>query len=250
MSANKKKGKKMSKGAKLYLGACLLSFTIGIISLGIARNITRSVLESSEKTISIPSYEEIIKANEKILESQAEKDILTEEKVPESTENTISSEAYEESVKVSDDAVLQAEKVISFTAPCNGDIMKRFSIDKPLKSRTMGDFRIHSGVDIRTDTGTTVCAAADGVVENIYDDNLLGITIVIAHNETLKTEYSNIAGADMIKIGDEVKEGQAIGCVGNTAKGELLDDAHLHFAISESEKYVNPEKYIKFETMN
>ena len=60
MADKKKKRKKMSKGAKLYLGACMLSFTIGIISLGIAGNITRSDLESTEKTITIPSYEEII----------------------------------------------------------------------------------------------------------------------------------------------------------------------------------------------
>lgn len=250
MSDKKKNTKKMSKGAKLYLGACLLSFMIGLVSLGIARNITRSVLESSEKTITIPSYEEIIKTNEKILENQMVKEEKMDKEPPESTEKPIVSETHEESVKVSSDAVFKDDKVISFTAPCEGDVMKRFSIDKLLKSRTMGDFRIHSGVDIKADTGTTVCAAADGVVENIYEDNLLGITVVIAHDEKLKTEYSNIAGADMIKIGDEIKQGQAIGCVGNTAKGELLDDAHLHFAILENEKYVNPEKYIKFETMS
>ena len=243
----KNEKKKMSKGAKLYLGACLLSFTIGIISLGIARNITRSVLESSEKTITIPSYEEIIKENE---EKLIQKDVETEEKQPESTEKPVVTESNEETVKALSDAVLQAEKVISFTSPCEGSILKRFSVDKPLKSKTMGDFRIHRGVDIKADTGTTVCAAADGMVENIYDDNLLGITIVIKHNETIKTEYSNIAGADMINIGDSVKAGQAIGCVGNTAKGELLDDAHLHFAILEEDIYVNPDKYINFEMNN
>ena len=243
----KKKKIKLSKGAKLYIGACMLSFIIGIVSLGIAGNITRSALEYNENEIIIPSYEEIIKENEKILELQNQINNETKEDIPQSQEKPEAKELEEESVKAVSSAVIQTEKAIIFTAPCEGNILKRFSVDKPLKSKTMGDFRIHKGVDIKADVGSSIYASADGTVERIYEDNLLGLTVVIAHSDTLKTEYSNIAGDDMVKEGDAIKAGQAIGCVGNNAKGELLDDAHLHFSVVEEGIYADPEKYIKFE---
>lgn len=240
-----KKSKKMSRGAKIYTFTCLLSMVIGILSLYFARNFMLNTLESSEKTVLLPSYEKIIAENEKlteIMDVQSETPVV---KTPEPVENTEEESIYEESVKVVSDAVYKTEKVFHFTVPCDGEILKKFSLDKPLKSRTLGDFRTHSGIDIKADAGTAVSAAEDGVVENIYEDNLLGITIVIAHSESLKTEYSNMAGDDMVKVGMEIKKGQAIGCVGNTAKGELLDEAHLHFAVLENGNYINPENVIK-----
>ncbi len=248
MSKEKKNHKKskVSKGAKLYFSACLLSLGIGIFSLCLAGNITRSALDLSERTITIPSYDEIIKNNEKDSELKKEEHIDTIGELKEIQDINKETEGIEKAVKVSNNTAEEDEKAITFTAPCEGDIIKIFSIDKPLKSKTMGDFRTHNGIDIKSDLGSSVYASADGVVDKIYDDNLLGITVLLAHSETLKTEYSNIAGADMVKEGQEVKKGQAIGCVGNSAKGEFLDDAHLHFAVIENGIYVNPEKYIDF----
>jgi len=250
MSDEKKNGKrkkvKLSKGAKLYIGACMLSFIIGIVSLGIAGNITRSALEYNDNKIIIPSYEEIINENEKGLEVLKEKSDEIKDDISQSDERPEENKA-EESVKAVSSQAVESEKAVSFTAPCEGVILKRFSIDKPLKSKTMGDFRIHRGVDIKADIGSSIYASADGTVECIYEDNLLGVTIVIAHSDTLKTQYSNVAGDDMVKEGEKINTGQAIGCVGNTAKGELLDDAHLHFSVVENGEYVDPLKYIDFK---
>lgn len=146
---------------------------------------------------------------------------------------------------VSVTATLQDEKdVIILTMPCEGKIIKEFSMDKPLKSKTMGDFRVHSGVDIKSTIGDSVKAAADGVIEKVENDAAWGITVLISHSENLKTQYSNLAGGDMVKSGMKVKRGQAIGCVGDTAKTEMLDEAHLHFAVIEEGKYVNPSQYM------
>jgi len=232
------------------MAACVISLVIGLSSLGTARKISRSTLELNKETIKIPSYEEIIKENEKKYAENEEKvqneTVNTSEPIEnaENTAKTGEAEIKKEDVKAVYATALETEKEITFTHPCEGSVLKKFSIDKPLKSKTMGDFRTHNGVDIKSDIGATVSAAADGIVEKIYTDNILGLTIVISHNENLKTVYANIAGSDMVKEGDEIKKGDAIGCVGNTASGELLDDAHLHFAVISEGKYVNPEEYV------
>ena len=83
--------------------------------------------------------------------------------------------------------------------------------------------------------------------DKFFTVEFFGVTVIIGHSEKLKTQYSNLAGDDMVKKGMEVKKGQAIGCVGDTAKAELLDEAHLHFAVLENDKYVNPDLYMEKE---
>ena len=242
MENDKNKNKNFKLG-KVYIWACVISFVIGIFSLIQVRNISRSALNIDNQTIKIPSYEEIIKENEEL--SQI-KDL--EKKEPEKKEVNLNTESVKTDVKPVNITPNETEKQESFTKPCQGEILKRFSIDKPIKSKTMGDFRTHNGIDIKCNIGDTVACVMDGEVTDIYSDNLLGLTIVVSHNEKIKTMYSNIAGDDMVKKGDLVKRGQAIGCVGDTAKGELLDDAHLHFSVLSEGKYVNPENYIDFKS--
>ena len=153
----------------------MLSLGIGIFSLCLAGNITRSALDLSERTITIPSYDEIIKNNEKDSELKKEEHIDTIGELKEIQDINKETDGIEKAVKVSNNTAEEDEKAITFTAPCEGDIIKIFSIDKPLKSKTMGDFRTHNGIDIKSDLGSSVYASADGVVDKIYDDNLLGI---------------------------------------------------------------------------
>ena len=103
----------------------------------------------------------------------------------------------------------------------------------------------HQGLDIKTQSGVPVIAAATGSVVKIGTSGYLGKTIEIDHEgEKFKTLYAHLKGyAEGLKVGEKVTRGQIIGYVGNTGRST---GAHLHYGVYDmpKERWVNPIKYI------
>ena len=128
--------------------------------------------------------------------------------------------------------------------PVGGEIIKEFSEGKLVYSETLKDYRVHNGVDIKAEMLEKVTASEDGVVEQVKNDALMGITIVIDHQNGVKTVYSNLSSEDMVKEGDTVKKGQVINGVGDTSLIETGQETHIHFEMIVDGMYVNPRDYI------
>ncbi len=128
--------------------------------------------------------------------------------------------------------------------PVDGEILKSHSVNIPVYSATMNDWRIHEGIDILCNIGEKVFAAASGKVVDIYEDVSLGLTVLIEHNG-YTSKYCNLSKVEGLSVGDKVKQGEIIATVGDSAKYEISDKPHLHFEILEYGKSVDPYLYIK-----
>lgn len=137
-----------------------------------------------------------------------------------------------------------AETTINFAMPVFGEITFDYAQDNLAYSKTLGDWRTHSGIDLAADRGTQVKAAADGVISEIKNDPRFGISIIIDHQNGLKTVYANLAGDDMVTVNQKVKQGDVIGSVGNTALFESSEAPHLHFEVWKNDKLVDPNAYL------
>ena len=124
--------------------------------------------------------------------------------------------------------------------PLSGPVETPHSLDALVYNRTMADWRTHNGLDVAATLGARVMAVADGQVEQIYSDTLLGTTVVILHSGGLRSIYANLAELPAVRIGDTVGVGDVIGAVGETALGEIGDVTHLHFAMSVDGAPVDP----------
>jgi murein DD-endopeptidase MepM/ murein hydrolase activator NlpD len=134
---------------------------------------------------------------------------------------------------------------LTFVSPVVGEITKGHSIDTPVFSDTLQEWRVHTGIDISADEGNEVYASADGVVTKVYSDPFLGKTVEISHEGGILTVYSNLSASDIAVVeGQTVKSGALIGKVGDTSISELADEAHLHFAVKVNGVSVNPLDYI------
>ena len=134
---------------------------------------------------------------------------------------------------------------LTFVSPVVGEITKGHSIDTPVFSDTLQEWRVHTGIDISVDEGNEVYASADGVVTKVYSDPFLGKTVEISHEGGILTVYSNLSASDIAVVeGQTVKSGALIGKVGDTSISELADEAHLHFAVKVNGVSVNPLDYI------
>ena len=66
-------------------------------------------------------------------------------------------------------------------------------------------------------------------MKSIKNDPRYGLTVVIEHTNGFQTIYSNLLTAEFVEEGEEVKQGDTIATVGNTATFEIADESHLHF---------------------
>ena len=141
------------------------------------------------------------------------------------------------------------EAKLSFVAPTAGTVVKEHSLEIPVFSITLGEWRVHTGIDISCEEGAGVFASEAGVVTGIYTDPMLGYTVEITHSGDLKTRYSNLS-SDMgeLKVGDEVCLGDKIGVVGDSSLSELAQEPHLHFEVLLKDVKVNPLDYINEES--
>lgn len=157
------------------------------------------------------------------------------------TTTTATSEKVTESTKPVNKPVKNSQPMVM---PINGEVINPFSDGELVKSKTLGSWKTHDGVDIAATIGDNVKAMTDGKVKEIKEDPLWGICIVIDHGDGLEAHYCNLSPGVTVKVDQEVKAGQVIGSVGETAEIEVKEDPHLHFGVRKDGKWIDPIKLI------
>lgn len=144
--------------------------------------------------------------------------------------------------KASETEVIQK---LVFIKPMDGEILKVFSPDKVVYSKTLELWKTHDGIDIKGTTGQKVVSIEKGRVEKVYEDSFLGITVVIDHGQGYKSSYSNLSENVPVKQGEIITKGKIIGQISDTSIGEIKDEPHLHFMLMKDNKIVDPTYIMK-----
>ena len=128
--------------------------------------------------------------------------------------------------------------------PVVGETVHDYAMESLSYNETTRDWRVHNGIDIAAEAGTKVCAAADGTVYTTYEDDTMGNTVVIRHQDGYVTVYSSLSEDLAVSTGDTVTLGQTIGTVSNSALLESAIGDHLHFSVSCNDEPVDPNKFL------
>ncbi|MDR1630121.1 MAG: M23 family metallopeptidase [Oscillospiraceae bacterium] len=118
----------------------------------------------------------------------------------------------------------------SFSLPLGTDIGKDFSRGEMVFNPTLGDWRVHNGVDFLGAVGDTVKAVAAGTVKKVYDDTLWGTVMEIDHGGGIVAKYCGLGKGSTLAEGTAVKMNDTIGNLG-TVPCEKNEVEHLHFEI-------------------
>ena len=134
-------------------------------------------------------------------------------------------------------------KPLKTAAPVEGELVAPYSMETLSYNATTRDWRTHDGMDFAAAAGTEVKAAADGEVYTVYDDDEMGMTVVIRHDGGYTTHYSSLADEVCVAAGDKVTLGQTIGTVGSTAVMESALGEHVCFRVTCDGETVDPEEF-------
>ncbi len=149
------------------------------------------------------------------------------------------------------DATDVVDLLPTFTLPLSGTLIKSHDATTQVFSNTMQDYRVHLGVDIAAEQNAPVLAAADGTVMQVWQDDMMGQCVAITHGGDACTVYKNLSETlpEGIAEGTEVRAGQTIGYVGDTAMVEIAEEPHLHFEMTVGGIEVDPLEYFEEEAV-
>lgn len=123
--------------------------------------------------------------------------------------------------------------------PSSKNIVKEFSGENPVYSKTFADWRIHRGTDFKAEEGSTVKSISDGKVKDITTDETYGTTIIIEHLPGFTAYYSGLEETTAVAKDQEVRAGDNIGLIKNVPC-EILDEPHLHLSVCKDEQFIDP----------
>lgn len=131
-----------------------------------------------------------------------------------------------------------------YVFPLSNTVQKSYSVEMPLYSDTMGDWRLHTGVDFAGKEGQKVKAMARGTIASVTEDSIWGKKVVIDHGVGVESHYYGVHSK--LEEGDTVEAGSLIGTLAEIPC-ELAQSPHLHLEVYVDGKPVDPVSVIGLE---
>jgi murein DD-endopeptidase MepM/ murein hydrolase activator NlpD len=126
----------------------------------------------------------------------------------------------------------------SFAPPVNAAVSEVFGVARVFNGSAQST---HQGLDFRVPSGTSVAAVNSGHVILARPLFFEGNCVMIDHGQGLLTLYLHLSKF-LVKEGDEVNKGQAIGLSGGTGRAT---GPHLHLAVRWQGVYLDPQVLLK-----
>ncbi len=100
---------------------------------------------------------------------------------------------------------------------------------------------MHTGIDLRGETGEVVRATANGKVSIAGREGGYGNMVEIDHGNGFSTRYGHLSHIE-VKVGQTVRMGQTVGRIGSTGRST---GPHLHYETRINKEPVNPQKFLR-----
>lgn len=233
-------------GITLVLTIIVFTLIFNLYNKKLEQNARQSILDLSNINAIVPNSNTTSVASSTSDKgiNQVKNESATNKVVSKKVENKVVENTTTDSNIVESTTEIKEEKEpLVFIAPVNGEIIKDFANETLVYSKTLEEWTVHNGIDIKADKTTVVLSSAAGVIESIKNDPRYGLTVTIAHEEGFKTIYSNLLTAEFVSVGQTIEQGRTIGTVGESASFEIAEEAHLHFEMLKDGVYVNPTLY-------
>lgn len=226
LEKEKKPRRKLPQGSGFYLalGLAVIAAAVGVWGTvnGSLRSNSFQSSTASRNTIDWSNY-----ATRPADETQAVAENVTS--VPDPRTEPATSKADPEKAPYSG----------SFALPFGTNISKDYSNGEMTRSVTMGDWRVHNGVDFAGEKDQKVLAIQSGTVKKVDNDPLWGIVVTVDHGSGITARYCGLSENSTPKAGQDVSKGEEIGVIAQIPS-ESAEGVHLHLEITVDGKMADP----------
>lgn len=259
MQFNQRK-KRSGANAGYYLAALLCLVAVGLV---VWTNVNQKKAEAEPETTGVVSaedeavsYEPLDAEMSELIDEEYHGDEFEElavtasdataQQISETAAPATTTAAMPKEMSVSaDEAVEVSAQPVLYAKPVSGSILKEFSGDTLVYSTTMGDWRVHNGVDIACKDRCMVASAAKGKVISAGKDDRYGNVVIVQNSDDMMVYYCGLEDLT-VREGDNVQPGQKLGVVGSIPC-ECEEEPHLHLMVMNDGDFLDPIKTLSLK---
>ena len=116
-------------------------------------------------------------------------------------------------------------------------------MDNTIYFPTLEQYQCNPAIVISAEEGTEVLSAANGVVEDIYEDPVIGTTMVISIGNGYKLVYGQLSDL-AVGISDDVEVGTVLGKISDPTKYFSVEGSNLYFKLTKDGQPVDPMVFL------
>lgn len=245
--------KKMNFGNKRSSKGFYIALAVSVIAVGAVTYLTLSRLnqpqtpDSSGNTLenttdwSIPETSAVEKSEPGVPKDTPQ--VIVKEESP-AEEEPAESAGAPVSQETESAAAAPSSSSDLFIMPVSGEILNPYSGGELVKSKTLGEWRTHDGIDIKAEEGAPVKSMGDGKVLDIREDDQWGVVVEMEYLGGITALYCGLNDDIKVKKGQEVALGDVIGSVGNSSLIEAAEEMHLHVGMKQDGEWIDPQSVI------
>ncbi len=139
----------------------------------------------------------------------------------------------------------EVNEVLSFSAengllwPVSGSVVMNYSADHVIYHATLNQFRTNPAIVIACEQGTTVVAAATGIVTDISETKQTGVTVTMDIGDGYTLVYGQLAESELA-VGDRIEAGEPLGAIAKTSYYYTVEGDNLYFRVMHGDEPVDP----------
>ena len=127
--------------------------------------------------------------------------------------------------------------------PVEGEIVLGYNMENTIYFPTLNQYQCNPAIVISADIDTEVLSAAKGVVEDVYEDPVIGTTMVISIGNGYKLVYGQLKDL-AVGISEEVDAGTVLGKVSKPTKYYAVEGSNLYFSLLLEDEPVDPTIFL------
>lgn len=240
---------KISVGKNFYIAAGLSVASV-IVAVLVLYSTTTDIAQEYISTTQSSTLEQTQEAEINVTDEDDPRYEEDELDADEFETTTIETTTVQTTVVTTIEQTTESEEVAatpqntSFILPIDTDILKAYSIDSVLYSETMGDWRVHTGVDFYASEDDEILSVGNGTVSKVSAETSWGYVIEVDYGD-FTARYCGMKQGTTVSIGTVVAQGDVIGKV-DYCPCEMSDETHLHFEVLIDGEYVEPLEALGF----
>lgn len=252
---NRNKRKKLD-GEKIFSIVATLAI-VAALAVGIITIVKSATAQRNKNFIDLNVVEESKTSKEDENNLVADnKDNKPTEEITKPTEGELPTETVTEDIPDVEASVTEEAPSIEVNAPVytfnetssllwpvEGEIVLGYNMENTIYFPTLKQYQCNPAIVISVAKGTDVVSAAPGVVEDIYEDPVIGTTMVVSVGNGYKLIYGQLSEL-AVGISDDVEAGTIIGKVGTPTKYFTVEGSNLYFQLTADNKPVDPTLYL------
>ena len=162
--------------------------------------------------------------------------------IPETEAPTEATTPKETAAQV-DAPIYNFDNTSSLLWPVDGQVILGYNMDSTIYFPTLNQYKCNPAIIVGAEAGTPVLSAAAGVVEDIYDDAILGKTMVVSVGGGYKVTYGQLSEL-AVNVSDKVEAGTVLGKVAEPTRYFQKEGSNLYFGLTCDGKPVDPTTFL------